>query len=166
VSPASCSRRPCCLSTAAGAKPAAFTTVRHQTLGIATVTTYPQEAILKATAFKVLVELALDIPRQCASLRRQVDLERRIVFFDKLVKEGSFRTVAFIARRTKVSTGFPASRQRQQVRILAKSSCLTGPFGFVAANYLIRVHGRLTSARGERLLWVVLRPSRRNFQRN
>ncbi|MFT4562267.1 MAG: hypothetical protein ACI9BW_002011 [Gammaproteobacteria bacterium] len=77
---------------------------------MATVTTYPQEAILKATACKVILELALDIPRQCASLRRQVDLERRIVFFDKLVKEGAFRAVAFIARRSNARTGFHASR--------------------------------------------------------
>jgi hypothetical protein len=30
-------------------------------------------------------ELALDVARQCASLRRQVRLERGIVVFDKLI---------------------------------------------------------------------------------
>jgi hypothetical protein len=54
-------------------------------LGIATLAPHAQKSMFKAAAFEVLVELALDIPRQCASVRRQVDLEPRIVFFDKLI---------------------------------------------------------------------------------
>jgi len=90
---------------------------------MAALAPHAQKSMFKAAAFEVLVELALDIPWQCASLRRQVDLERRIVFFDRLVKEGTFRAMAFIARRSNARTGFPASRQRQHVRILAKLSC-------------------------------------------
>jgi hypothetical protein len=41
--------------------------------------------MFESAAFKVLVELALDIPRQSASLRRQLSLERGIVVFDKLI---------------------------------------------------------------------------------
>ncbi len=85
--------------------------------------THPQETVLEASAFEVLVELVLDIPRQRGSLSRQVRLERGVVFFDQLVKEGTFRAMAFVERRSNAGTGFPASRQRQHVRILAKSSC-------------------------------------------
>jgi hypothetical protein len=38
--------------------------------------------MFEATAFKVALELALDIPRQCASLRRQVGVEGGVMFFD------------------------------------------------------------------------------------
>ena len=40
--------------------------------------------MFEAPAFKVALELALDIPRQCSSLRRQVGVERGVMFFDKL----------------------------------------------------------------------------------
>ncbi len=109
--------------TATGAKTAAFATERHEVLGMTSLAPNPQKTVLEAPAFEVLVELALDIARQCRSLSRQVGLERGIVVFDKLIKEGAFRAMAFIDRRSNAQTDFPASRQRQHVRILAKSSC-------------------------------------------
>jgi hypothetical protein len=80
--------------------------------------------MLEAAALEVVLELLLDIRRQGRALRRQVGLEGGIVFLDKLVKEGAFRAMACVARRTDTRTGFPASRQRQHDRILARSSCV------------------------------------------
>ena len=79
--------------------------------------------MLKAAAFEVGLELALDVARQYGSLRCKVSLERGIVVLDKLIKEGTFRAMACIGRRANARTGFPASGQRQHIRILAKSSC-------------------------------------------
>ena len=102
--------------------------------------------MFEAPAIKLALELALDIPRQCSSLRRQVGVERGVMFFDKLIKEGTFRAMAFIDRRSNARTGFPASRQRQQhARILAKSSwrlALTGPLAVVAARAALGGAGR------------------------
>ena len=63
--------------------------------------------MFKAPAFEVALELVLDIARQCASLRRQVGLERGTVVFNKLVKESAFRAMAFVDRRGNAGTGFP-----------------------------------------------------------
>ena len=56
--------------------------------------------MFEAPAIKLALELALDIRRQCSSLRRQVGVERGVMFFDKLIKEGTFRAMAFIDRRS------------------------------------------------------------------
>ena len=78
--------------------------------------------------------------RQRRAPRRQVRLERGIIVFNKLIKESAFRTMMytdalmpreagcrerlpFVDRRANARTGFLVSRQRQHVRILAKSSC-------------------------------------------
>jgi hypothetical protein len=90
---------------------------------MARITAHPQEPVLKAPALEVVLELLLDIPRQFAALLRQMGLERGVVFLDKLVKESTFRAVALVASRPDTRTGFPASRQRQHDRILAKFSC-------------------------------------------
>ena len=93
-------------------------------LGTTGVATHPQETILEPAALEVVVELLLDIRRQGRTLSCQVGLERGIVFLHKLVKEGAFWAMACVARRTDTRTGFPASRQRQHDRILARSSCV------------------------------------------
>ena len=52
-------------------------------LSMATVAAHAQEAMLEATALEVLLELLLHIPRQGRALRRQVRLERGIVFLER-----------------------------------------------------------------------------------
>jgi hypothetical protein len=51
-------------------KTAPFTAERHKALGVTSFAPHAQKSVFKAAAFEVLIELALDIPRQCASLRR------------------------------------------------------------------------------------------------
>jgi hypothetical protein len=92
-------------------------------LGMAAVAAHPQETVLKTAAFQVILEFPLDIPWQFRALCRQMGHESGVVFFDKLVEEGPFRAVALVHGRANTRTGFPASRQRQHDRILAKSSC-------------------------------------------
>ena len=58
---------------------------------MATVATHPQEAMLKAAALEVVLELPLDIRRQILVLRRQMRLERRVILLDKWLKEGALR---------------------------------------------------------------------------
>jgi hypothetical protein len=60
------------------------------------------------TAVEVILELPLDIPRHGHALCRQMGLERGVIFFDKLVKEGPFRPVALVSSRAAARTGFPA----------------------------------------------------------
>ena len=55
-------------------------------LSMTGVAAHPQEAVLKAAALEVILELLLNIPRQDRALRRQVSLEGGIVFMDKLDK--------------------------------------------------------------------------------
>jgi hypothetical protein len=93
---------------------------------MARITAHPQETVLEPAALEVVLELLLDIPGQGHTPCHQVGLERRIVFLDKLVKEGMFRAMALVDRRANARTGFPASRQRQHVRILARWSCVSG----------------------------------------
>ncbi len=65
-----------------GAKAPPFATQRRKALGMTRLATHPQETLLKAPAFEVLIELALDKSRQCGSLSRQLGLERVIMFFN------------------------------------------------------------------------------------
>jgi hypothetical protein len=55
--------------------------------------------MFQPAALEVVFEFPLDIAGQAATLRFQVGLERRIVFLDKLVKEGAFRASAFEVNR-------------------------------------------------------------------
>jgi len=93
-----------------------------QVFGMTAVTAHPQETVLQTAAFEVTLKFPLDIPRQCRALRRQIGHERRVEFFDDLVKEGTLRAMARVTKRAAARTGFPASWQRQHDRILA-SSC-------------------------------------------
>ena len=57
--------------------------------------------MLETTALEVFLKLLLYIPRQIRAVRRQVCLERRVVFLDKLIEEGPLRagfseSIAFI----------------------------------------------------------------------
>lgn len=79
--------------------------------------------MLEAAAREVGLELLLDVRRQSRTPRREMRLERRIVFFSELIKEGALRAVARVDRRSNARTGFPASSQWQHDRVLAKSSC-------------------------------------------
>lgn len=76
---------------------------------MASITAHPQETVIEAPAVEVLLEFPLDIPRHCRALCRQMGLERGVVFLDKLVKEGLFRTVALVSSRDAARTGFPAN---------------------------------------------------------
>jgi hypothetical protein len=110
---------------AARTEATAFAAESHQMLGTAALAAHAQEAVLETTAREVILELALHLPRQFAALRRQMGLERRVVFLDKLVKKGLFRPVARVASRPTARTGLPATRQRQHDRILAISSWIS-----------------------------------------
>jgi len=77
---------------------------------MAAITAHPQEPVLEPPALEVVLELLLNIPGQGRALGRQMDLERGVVFLDKLVKKGPFRSVALVSSRATVRTGFPASR--------------------------------------------------------
>jgi len=79
---------------------------------MAAVATHPQKAVLETPALEVVLEFLLHIPRQVRALRRQMRLERGIVFLDELIKEGALGAVARIRRRAATRTGFPASRRR------------------------------------------------------
>jgi len=112
-------------SAAAGTKATLLAAESNQMLRMATVAAHPQKTVLETPALEVFLELLLNISRQVRALRRQVRLERGIVFLDELIKEGALRAVTHIRRRADTRTGFPASRKRQHDRILAKLS--TGP---------------------------------------
>jgi hypothetical protein len=66
-----------------------FAAEGDQMLGMTDVAAHSQEPVLKAAALEVILELLLHIPRQDRALRRQVGLERGIIFLDKLIKEGA-----------------------------------------------------------------------------
>jgi hypothetical protein len=59
-------------------------------------------------ALAVILELLLDIPRQGLTPRRQVGLERRKIFLDKLIKEEALRAVPPVDRRADTRIGVPA----------------------------------------------------------
>jgi hypothetical protein len=104
-------------------KAALFAAEGHQAFRVTAVTTQPQETVLEATAFEVRLELLADVIWQHPTLKRPLRLKSRVVLFDKLVKKRPFRAMALVHGRANTRTGFPASRQRQHDRILAKSSC-------------------------------------------
>ena len=54
-------------------------------------------------------------------------LEYRVVLFDKLVKEGPFRTMALVSNTAFTLTGFPASRHLQHDRVPAMWMSLSLP---------------------------------------
>ncbi len=54
-------------------------------LGMAGIAPHPQETVIETTALEVVLEFALDIPRQGRALCRQLGLEGGIVFLDKLI---------------------------------------------------------------------------------
>ncbi len=109
-----------------GVKATILNAERHQVLGMTGFAAVPQKPVPETPALEVIVELLLHITRQVRALRRQVRLERGIVFPDELVREGALGAVAHIRRRADIRTGLPASRRRQHHRILAKSSCGIG----------------------------------------
>jgi len=88
-------------------------------LRAAPVAAHPQESMLKASALEVFFERLLHVPRQFLSLRRQVRLERGIVFLDELIKESPLGAMAHIRWRTGTCADFPAGGQQQWGRILA-----------------------------------------------
>lgn len=106
--------------TTARTETSPFAVERDQMLGMATLATHPQEAVLKATALQVILEFLFDIPRQRRILQLKVLLEHRLVFVNDLVKEGALRTVVHLQRLANTRLGFPASQRRQHDRILAK----------------------------------------------
>ena len=77
---------------------------------MATVTTNPQETVLEPAALEVILEFLFNISRQCRALRRQLRLERGVVFSNELIKERAFRAMAHIHRRANTRAGFPANR--------------------------------------------------------
>ena len=60
-------------------------------LRMATVAAHPPKTVLETPALVVLLELLPHISGQVRALRRQVRLERGIVFLDELIKEGALR---------------------------------------------------------------------------
>ena len=90
-------------------KTARFAAKRYEVLSVTRFAAHAQETVLKAAAFEVGLELALEIAWQCRSLRRQAGLERGIVVIDELIKEGAFPAMAFVGRRPKACTGLPVA---------------------------------------------------------
>ena len=84
---------------AAGAKTPTFTAEGDQVISMAAVAMHPQKPVIETPALEVIVELLLHITRQVRALRRQVRLERGIVFLNELIKEGALGAVAHIRRR-------------------------------------------------------------------
>ena len=66
---------------------AAFATEGDQVFGATAIAAYPQETVHQTAASEVILELLLDIPRQCRALCRQMGHERWAICFDDLVKE-------------------------------------------------------------------------------
>jgi hypothetical protein len=95
---------------AAGAETPFLTAERDQVLRVAAITAYPQEAMHQAPALQVRLELLVDVPGQGLTLRRQVRLERRVVFVYELIKESALRAMAHIRRCGDTRAGFPANR--------------------------------------------------------
>ena len=67
-------------------------------LGMTSIAAHAQETMLETPALEVFLELLLNISRQGIALRRQVRLERRIVFLNELIKNGALGAVAHIRR--------------------------------------------------------------------
>lgn len=70
-----------------------------------------RSTIVRKNDWVSVSKLAFDVAEQCASVRLQVGLEGRVMFFDEVIEESAFRTMAFIARRNNARAGFPVSRQ-------------------------------------------------------
>lgn len=60
---------------AAGTETSALTAEGDQVFGMVVVAAHPEESILTAPAFEIIVERPLYLPRQTPSLRRQVRFE-------------------------------------------------------------------------------------------
>jgi hypothetical protein len=82
----------------------------NQVFGVAAIAAHSQETVFETAASEVVLELPLDILRQCPALCRQMGHEIGVVFFDDLVKKGALRAMARVHRRANTRTGFPASR--------------------------------------------------------
>ena len=74
--------------------------------GVTAIAAHSQETVFEAAAFEVFLEFALNIPRQFRALCRQMGQEGRVVFFDKLIKEGPFRAMARVTKRAAARTGY------------------------------------------------------------
>ena len=107
--------------TAAGTEAPTLATEGHQTLSVAILTSDTQEAMLKTTAFEVILEFAPDVIRQYLAFGVPLSLENGILFFDKLVKEGPLRAMALVSKSAGGGTGLPAKQQLQHDRVLAVS---------------------------------------------
>ena len=70
------------LTAAARTEAASLAAERPQVLGMATIATHLQEAILESTALEMFFELPLDILGQALALRCQMLLGRRAVFLN------------------------------------------------------------------------------------
>jgi len=71
---------------ATGAKTAAFAAERHQFIVMAGLTANPQKAMLKPSAFQVLIKFPADESGQVFAVAGQFGLELRPVFLDDLVE--------------------------------------------------------------------------------
>jgi len=71
--------------TATGTEAPPLAAERQKVLGVTRFAPDSQKTMFESATFEVLVELALDRPRQCAPQCRQLSLERGIVVFDKLI---------------------------------------------------------------------------------
>jgi len=104
---------------ATGTETPTFAAARRDMLGMAGLAAHPQEPVIEAPAFEVFIELPLDIPRQCASLSRQMRLEREVVFFDELIQEGGLPSTANVT-----SIERPTNACSEASRITVVSPCV------------------------------------------
>ena len=74
---------------------------------MALIATYPQEAVLEATAFEIRFKLPMDMSRQTFALKFQLLNHSGVVFLYKLVEQSLLWAMAFIGGVTK---GMPINR--------------------------------------------------------
>jgi hypothetical protein len=109
-----------------GQKPRFLQLKATRVLGVTGIAAHAQKAVLEAPACEVGLELLRNVRGEVGALGSQVRLERRVAFLDDLIEERPLRAVAHISRGSDAQLGFRASRQRQHVRILARSDCGSG----------------------------------------
>ena len=83
-----------------------------QPLEMALIATYPQEAVLEATAFEIRFKLPMDMSRQTFALKFQLLNHSGVVFLYQLVEQSLLWAMAFIGG---VTEGMPINRGRPSI---------------------------------------------------
>ena len=98
--------------TTARAEPSLLAGKCHKPLEMALIATYPQEAVLEATAFEIRFKLPMDMSRQTFALKFQLLNHSGVVFLYQLVEQSLLWVMAFIGG---VTEGMPINRGRPSI---------------------------------------------------